>query len=140
MTYHRSSCDSMMIPKFLRQLDSYSILRKIWKLPRRSHTGIVHSVAYLYSLLNVVSLRSYCLLLSAMNCSSLFVKHIFSDSSSFCFSFCFSSFCFSMFGSWHIKHYHTHDKIYASVIRSLRCKSIYLRQEYEEMIVTISCD
>ena len=48
-----------------------TILRKIWRLPRHSHTGIVHSVANLYSLYNVVCLRSQHLMLSAMSCSSL---------------------------------------------------------------------
>ena len=114
-----------------------NILRKIWKLPRRSHTGIVHSVANLYSLLNVVPLRSNRLLLSAMKCSSMLVKQIFSDSSSFCFSFSGYNY---MFGSRHIKHYHTLDKLCASVIRSLRCsgKCTQLSQDIEQMIVTIS--
>ena len=64
-----------------------NILRKIWRLPRHSHTEIVHSVANLHSLFNVVFLRSQRLMLSAMSCSSLLARQIFSDSCSHCYSF-----------------------------------------------------
>ena len=53
------------------------IIRKIWRLPRHSHTGIVHSVANLCNLYNVVCLRSQHLMLSAMSCSSLLTRHFF---------------------------------------------------------------
>ena len=115
------------------------ILRKIWNLPRHSHTRIVHSVANLSSLFNIVSLRSHCLLLSALNSSSLLVKQIFSDSCSLCCSFCGYNF---MFGSRHFKTYFEQDRLCADVIRSLRCShnSVSLSPDYEDMIMTISCD
>ena len=94
------------------------ILRKIWNLPRHSHTRILHSVANLSSLFNIVSLRSHRLLLSALNSSSLLVKQIFSDSSSLCCSFCGYNF---MFGSRHFKTYFEQDRLCADVIRSFRC-------------------
>ena len=115
------------------------ILRKIWNLPRHSHTRILHSVANLSSLFNIVSLRSHRLLLSALNSSSWLVKQIFSDSSSLCCSFCGYNF---MFGSQHFKTYFEQDKLCADVIRSLRCShnSVSLSPDYEDMIMTISCD
>ena len=42
-----------------------NILRKIWSLPRHSHTGIVHCVAQLESIYNTVVIRSRSLLASA---------------------------------------------------------------------------
>ena len=115
------------------------ILRKIWNLPRHSHTRILHSVANLSSLFNIVSLRSSRLLLSALNSSFLLVKQIFLDSSSICSSFCGYNF---LFGSRHVKFYFEQDKVCAAVIRSIRCSnnSVSLSSEYEDMIVTISCD
>ena len=43
------------------------ILRRIWQLPNRSHTGIVHPVTRLDSLLNAVSRRSNSLRLAAVS-------------------------------------------------------------------------
>ena len=113
------------------------ILRKIWRLPRHSHTGIVHSVANLYSLFNVVFLRSQRLMLSAMSCSSLLARQIFSDSCSLCYSFTgYNSMC----GHHHLKRYDVQDKICAGVIRALRCSSLCLDSGFEDMIYTIACD
>ena len=91
------------------------------------------------SLFNIVSLRSHRLLLSALNSSSLLVKQIFSDSSSLCCSFCGYNF---MFGSRHFKTYFEQDRLCADVIRSLQCShnSVSLSPDYEDMIMTISCD
>ena len=47
-----------------------NVIRKIWSLPRRCHTGILHSVANLYSIYNVVVLRSKKLSLMACNSPS----------------------------------------------------------------------
>ena len=51
-----------------------NILRKIWSLPRQSHTGIVHSVAGLQSIYNIVLNRSRKLIASATKskCTELF--------------------------------------------------------------------
>ena len=58
------------------------ILRRIWRLPNRSHTGIVHSVAKLdslYIILSIVSLIRWCLqLLGVPLC--LFVQSLFNQS------------------------------------------------------------
>ena len=54
-----------------------NILRKIWSLPRHSHTGIVHSVARLQSLYNVVLSRSKALITSVKKSSSAMIRDIF---------------------------------------------------------------
>ena len=113
------------------------ILWKIWRLPRHSHTGIVHSVANLCSFYNVVCLRSQSLMLYAMSCSSLLARQIFSDSCSLCYSFSgYNSMC----GHHHLKRYDVQDTICASVIRALRCSSLSLDSGFEHMIYTIACD
>ena len=63
------------------------VLRKIWQLPNHSHTGIVHSVAALNSIFNIAYLRSLRLISSVTSSSSSLVKHIFSRSSNFSFTF-----------------------------------------------------
>ena len=78
------------------------ILCKIWRLPRHSHTGIVHSVANLF---NVVFLHSQRLMLSVTSCSSLLARQIFSGSCSLCYSF--SGYNYSMFGHRHLKMFKT---------------------------------
>ena len=62
------------------------VLRRIWKLPRASHTAVVHCTAHLHSLLNQVLQRSYKLLCSAEKCSSDIVRAIFKHSSELCYS------------------------------------------------------
>ena len=47
-----------------------NFLRKIWSLPRHSHTGLLHSTAKLQSIYNVVIFRSAKLLASASGSSS----------------------------------------------------------------------
>ncbi len=47
-----------------------NILRRIWKLPARTHTAVLHSVACLQSLHNVAAQRSKSVLHSAYNCLS----------------------------------------------------------------------
>ena len=88
------------------------ILHRIWSLPLRSHSCIVHLVANLHSLFNVIYCCSNSLLLAATQCPSLFVRTIFHDSSLFCFSFCGYN---TMFGSRHIKQYYVKDFICAAV-------------------------
>ena len=65
----------------LRALDvSFNnILRKIWSLPRHSHTGIVHSVARLESIYNIVVIRSRSLLASARRSKCALISDLFSE-------------------------------------------------------------
>ena len=111
------------------------VLRKIWRLPYRAHTGIVHLVAKLKSLLNTIFYRSSALLKSALTCPSYLVRKIFSDSSSLCFSFCGYN---CLFGSRHLKSYDPQFSLCADVVRNFRGHStvpVYT----EEMINVICC-
>ena len=53
------------------------LLRRIWHLPYRSHTGIVHLVANLDSLFNLVYRRSNSLVYAAAKCPSALVRSVF---------------------------------------------------------------
>ena len=64
------------------------VLRRIWHLPSRSHTGIVHCTANLDILYNLVYRRSNSLLSAALKCPSLLVRSIFRQSTSLAYSFC----------------------------------------------------
>ena len=74
------------------------ILRRIWHLPFQSHTGIVHCVANLESLNNLVYQRSTSLLSATLKCPSILVRAIFRHSSC---SYCFFLVYNSLFGLCH---------------------------------------
>ncbi len=93
-----------------------NILRRIWSLPARTHTGILHSVACLHSILNVVLARSHTLLQAALRCPSPTVQTVFSDSASLCYTFCGFN---KLFGYRYCKIYNDNDHIRADVIRNL---------------------
>jgi len=112
------------------------ILRRIWGLPACSHTRIVHLVANLRSLFNVIYCRFNSLLHAAAHCPSALVQTIFCDSSLSCFSFCGYN---NMFGDRHLKQYFVENHICAVVVRSLHLHSISDRI-CEDMIRTICCD
>ena len=112
------------------------ILRKIWHLPYRSHTGIVHLVANLDSLYNLVFRRSNSLLFAAAKCPSILVQSVFLQSTSICYCFCGYN---TLYGSRHLKQYDIQYRLCASVIRSLR-SCFHPDCDCEQMIQTISCD
>ena len=112
------------------------ILRKIWHLHYRSHSAIVHLVAKLVSLFNVVYRRSNSLLSAASNCPSMLVRTVFRDSATVCYSFSGYN---KLFGGTHLKTYDPQYLICADVIRALRCCSPQV-QNFEDMILTLSCD
>ena len=112
------------------------ILRKIWHLHYRSHSAIVHCVAKLVSLFNVVYRRSNSLLSAASNCPSMLVRTVFRDSATVCYSFSGYN---KLFGGTHLKTYDPQYLICADVIRALRCCSPQV-QNFEDMILTLSCD
>ena len=58
-----------------------NILRKIWKLPRSCHTDILHCVARLQSLHNVVIQRSKMLCLRARTTGLPLIRDIFTEAS-----------------------------------------------------------
>ena len=95
------------------------ILRRIWSLPACSHTCIVHLVANLCSVFNVIYHCSNSLLHAATHCPSVLVQNIFFDSSLSCLSFC----GYNMFGDRQLEQYFVEDHTYAVVVRSLHLHS-----------------
>ena len=93
-----------------------NILRRIWKLPRNCHTGILHLTALLPSIFNVVQSRSSTLLSRALSSPSYVVKTIFRDSSVLAFT---QTGFNAMFGHQFEKLYYHQHGICAEVIRHL---------------------
>ena len=99
------------------------VLRRVWHLPRNSHTAIVHCTARLYSIFNVVYSMSRELLHSALCCSSSsVVQSVFLDSS----YLCYTSVGFNaIYGDRLFKRYYPQDFQCAEVIRSYRAQFGY---------------
>ena len=86
------------------------IICRIWRLSLRSQSRIVHLVANLHSLFNVIYCRSNSLLFAATQCPSLFVRTIFHDSSLFCSLSVDIITCLAVVTC--IKHYYIEDYTY----------------------------
>ena len=93
------------------------LLRRIWRLPARSHTTIVHHIARLPSLFNVIHSRSLSLLHSADLCPSRLVKFIFRRSSLCSFAFCGFN---SLYGQRYLKFCDTQYAMCADIIRIIQ--------------------
>ena len=109
------------------------ILRRIWSLPARSHTTIVHHVARLPSLFNLIRSRSLSLLRTANLCSSHLVWSLFHQSSLCCYTFCGFN---SLFGQRYLKHCNQQYAECADIIRSFRLKG-QSNSDVEHVIRTI---
>ena len=64
-----------------------NILRRIWRLPARTHTAILHSVDGLQSMYNTAAQRSKSLLCSIYNCPSHPVQPVFRHFVTSCYTF-----------------------------------------------------
>ena len=111
-----------------------NILRRIWRLPARTHTAILHSVAGLQSMYNVAAQRSKSLLCSAYNCPSHLVQSVFRHSITSYYTF--SGFN-SMYGSRYLKSYADQDLICANFIHNVRITGSY---HLEDVITCIACN
>ena len=83
------------------------VIRKIWKLPRQSHTSICHCIAQIPAIRNQIMERFHSLYKSAVSSSSPLVKSVFS---------CYNT----VYRSKHVKLYSYHDVILASIIYDIR--------------------
>ena len=90
------------------------ILRRIWRLPPRTHTRILHAVAGLSSICNVILSRSNSLSYSASVCSSFVVHSIFHEALYLSYSFVGFNFNFSF---CYFKSYSCCDIVTARWIR-----------------------
>jgi hypothetical protein len=111
------------------------ILRRIWNVPSRTHTAILHCLAGLTSIYNVVFARTKSLLESALMCSSDTVKTVFSESASLVYTFLGYNL---LSGSRFLKVYSHDDYVCASVIRNYRL-SYGIHSPFEDVIDTIAC-
>ena len=94
-----------------------NVLRKIWSLPRHSHTGIVQSVAGLQSIYNTVLYRSRKLIASAKTSICSLISDIFSESAATAFtSFGYNLLC----GNKYRKLYSDDDLLCANFVRDAR--------------------
>ena len=93
-----------------------NILRKIWGLPRRCHTSLLHLTAALDSVFNNVYDRSLRLVNSAINSDSIILHDVFYQSSKLVY--CFAGYnC--VFGWKHLKLYTEQDSMFASFMRDV---------------------
>ena len=108
------------------------ILRKIWHLPPHSHTAIVHCVAQVDTISNLLYKRFQSFLSRSLSSSSPLINTIFNES-----SYCIYSFT-ALFGHKYIRVFNNEDFCIASTIRLIR--SIHgLYSPLESTIVTLSC-
>ena len=94
-----------------------NILRKIWSLPRRCHTSILHLVASIQSIYNSTIIRSNRLIVAAINSSSRVLADVFCESSSLIYTSCGYN---CLYGPRHTKSYNEAESLCASFIRDVR--------------------
>ena len=93
------------------------LLRKLWNLPRDSHSGIVHCIAQIPAISNLLYDRFCSLFSSVLSSSSSLLRSIFVHSSQFTYSFTGYNYTH---GYTHYRHY-IFDELHAAfIIRNLR--------------------
>ena len=92
-------------------------LMKIWSLPRRCHTSILHLVASIHSIYNSTIIRSNRLVVAAINSSSRILADVFCESSSLTYTSCGYNY---LYGPKHTKSYNEAESLCASFIRDVR--------------------
>ena len=90
------------------------ILRKIWHLPARSHTGIVHCAAKVKTISNLLYHRFHSFISRALSSSSMLIRTIFSNSTHRMYSFTGYNVCN---GHLHVRKFTDSELL---MIRSLR--------------------
>ena len=92
-------------------------LRRIWKLPRNSHTAVCHCLGQIPAIRNILLKRFTSFCKSTLSSSSPLVVSVYSDS-------CFLPYTFTGYnntcGYQHIKLYSDHDMSSASTIHFIR--------------------
>ena len=109
------------------------ILRKIWRLPPRSHSAIAHCVAQVDTISNLVFLRFQSFLSKATSSSSRLISTIFTESTKRVN--CSTGYNFQ-YG-----HSHTSDDDLwrADMIRCIRT-TFGVPSQYENLVCCLSCD
>ena len=106
-------------------------LRKIWKLPHNTHTGILHCTAGVQSLLSVVCSRSNAFSMKASSSPNRLVNVIFRESLHISYTFVGHNI---KYGNLFIKHYTEQDRLCARVIRGIRCCPHFSSLAWQEQL------
>ena len=114
------------------------ILRKVWNLPHRSHTSIVHSVAHIPSVFLIlctnVSLHFIANGFVSIYTSHLVAKILYNSS---LMAYIFTGYNF-MYGSHHLKIYNDVDLNISTSIRLIR-RVFGTSSPFENLIIYLSC-
>ena len=94
-----------------------NVLRKVWRLPRRCHTAILHCVAGVTSMFNRVSQLSNQFVTKAVNHSSFLISCCFNEALLGCYNFAGYN---SSFSTRHHKYYSDCDWVCAEYISDIR--------------------
>ena len=113
-----------------------NILRKIWSLPRACHTGILHQVAGLHSIYNMVISRSSKLLLPALKSKSPVLTDAFTQSSTLAYT---SLGYNKIYGHRHWKSYSTQDILCAGFIHDVKLDPSLSHHLMDEVLVMCTC-
>ena len=116
------------------QIAINKILRRIWHLPRNSHTSIVLKTSNISFVQNIILKRFEKFVSLSMESDNPIVKFIICDSS----NLAYSSIGYNcMYGHLHVKHFSEHDLYVSSVIRFYR--HVYgLNSHFESCIIHLS--
>ena len=111
------------------------LLRRIWRLPRQSHSAICHCLSLVTAITNQAMRTFFSFYSTAMSSSSPFVKAVFSTCSSLAFSFTGYNF---MYGANHVRIYSDSDFMNASFIFDIRKRFPFI-SPLESLIYAASC-
>ena len=114
-----------------------NILRKIWKLPRLCHVGILHCVAGLQGMCNRVFRLSQNFIRKALSHSSILIRHCFLQASSLSYTFVGYN---SRFGASTLKTYSSYDHVCADYVKDIRMRMfIFESVDIREFVLNSIC-
>ena len=112
------------------------VLRKIWHLPSRAHTGIVHCVAQVHTISNMLYDRFQLFLSKASSSSSSLIRSIITESGYHVN--CFTGYNLH-YGHSHVRHFYNSDINRAIIIRSIRITFGFC-SDFESLLCNIACE
>ena len=113
-----------------------NVIRRIWNLPRASHTSVVHSVGLVGSIYKIVYSRFSSLCTSAASQPSCYIHTIFTDSSHACNFLGYNY----LYGASYCKSYSPHDVAIGSLIKEIRSESVtpnFSRAELDVIVCSV---
>ena len=109
---------------------------KIWSLPRACHTGILHQVAGMHSIYNMVVTRSSKLLISALKSKSPVLLDVFTQSSTLAFT---SLGYNKLYGHHHLKYYSDQESLCAGFICDVKFDPVLNNQLLDDVLFMCAC-